>query len=86
MKGNVRLQREVKKAQRDYMSQIKKHGKIMDNFVCAPDPEDLLKWYFIIYGLDGDYEGGYYMGVLTCPTDFPAHAPNVKMLVETGIY
>ena len=54
--------------------------------MCAPDPNNILQWYFVIFGLDGNYEGGYYLGVLTCPKDFPVNAPNIKMLVENGIY
>ena len=47
----MRLQREAKLAKKDYDAQIKKSGKITDNFICLPDPEDPYVWYFIIYGM-----------------------------------
>ena len=55
MATNLRLQREFKKVNKDFELQIKKHGRITENFVCSPDPNNLLKWYFVIFGLDGDY-------------------------------
>lgn len=49
--GQMRLQREAKAARKDYDSQIKKHGKITDNFICLPDPEDAYVWYYIVFGI-----------------------------------
>ena len=52
----------------------------------APDPNNLMQWYFVIFGLDGPYEGGYYFGILTCPETYPKNAPNIKMFTENGIF
>jgi len=81
----MRLQREAKMAKKDYDQQIKKHGKIQDKFVCLPDPEDAYVWYYIVFGLDfGEYVGGYYLGKITCPREYPAKAPNIRMITENG--
>lgn len=50
---NMRLQRESRKVKKDFDAQIKKQGKIIDNYVCAPDPQDPLTWYYVVFGLDG---------------------------------
>ena len=42
-------------------------GKIKENFFAAPDPSNIFEWYFLVFGLDGPYEGGYYMGKLLFP-------------------
>ena len=63
----MRLSRESKKCKKDQDNQIKKSGKITDNYVCAPDPEDPFTWYFVIFGLADTYEGGYYLGKVVCP-------------------
>merc|ERR1712100_339385 len=83
--GQMRLQREAKMAKRDIETQIKKTGKINDGFICLPDPEDAFVWYYIVYGLETkDYEGGYYMGKIICPPEYPAKAPKVIVLTENG--
>ena len=71
----MRLSREAKKVKKDFDAQIKKHGRITDNYVCAPDPKNPLIWYFVVFGLDGVYEGGYYFGKVECPNDYPARPP-----------
>jgi hypothetical protein len=65
--GNMRLQREVMKYKKQFDAMIKKDGKVTDNYVCAPDPENPYVWYFVVFGLDGHYEGGYYLGKIVCP-------------------
>lgn len=73
-------------ARKDYDAQIKKHGKIMDNFICLPDPEDVYVWYFIVFGLTEpkEYEGGFYMGKITCPKEYPSKAPRIDLFTENG--
>lgn len=66
-------------------AQVKKSGKIGDGFICLPDPEDIYKWWYIIYDLDMDpYRGGYYMGYITCPDDYPAKAPKINLIIDNG--
>ena len=83
---NMRLSRESRKVKKDFDSQIKKHGKITDNYVCAPDPEDPLTWYFVIFGLDGDYQGGYYFGKVVCPANYPATPPYITVSTNNGCF
>lgn len=83
--GTMRLQRESRMQKKDMDAQIKKTGKINDNFVCLPDPEDAYKWWYIIWNLDMDpYRGGYYMGYITCPDDYPAKAPKINLITHNG--
>lgn len=83
--GQMRLQREAKMALRDIDAQIKKHGKLMDqNFICLPDPDDIYIWYFIIYGLDDEYKGGYYIGRVKCKDTYPSTAPNITIFTDNG--
>jgi len=81
----MRLQREGKMAKKDIDAQLKKTGKIGDGFICLPDPEDIYVWYYIVFGLDyKEYKGGFYMGKIICPPEYPAKAPKVIVLTENG--
>jgi ubiquitin-protein ligase len=82
----MRLQREAKMAKKDYDAQIKKHGKIIDNFICLPDPDNSYTWYFIVFGLEEPVgcKGGFYLGKITCPDDYPQKAPRIDMFTENG--
>merc|ERR1712196_313057 len=81
----MRLQREAKMAKKDYDQQVKKNGVINDGFICLPDPENQLEWYYIVYNMDvKEYQGGFYLGKITCPPEYPAKAPNIKMITENG--
>lgn len=72
-------------ARKDYDTQVKKFGKLQDNFICLPDPEDCFAWYYIVFGLDMEgFQGGYYLGKITCPPDYPAKAPNIRLMTENG--
>jgi len=81
----MRLQREGKMAKRDIETQIKKTGKINDGFICLPDPEDIYTWYYIVFNLDyKQYNGGFYMGKIVCPPEYPAKAPKIQLLHDNG--
>ena len=81
----MRLQREGKMAKKDIDTQLKKTGKINDGFICLPDPEDIYTWYYIVFGLDyKEYNGGFYMGKIICPPEYPAKAPKVIVQTENG--
>merc|ERR1712078_489329 len=80
--GQMRLNREGKMAKKDIETQLKKTGKINDGFICLPDPEDIYTWYYIVFNLDyKEYKGGFYMGKIICPKEYPAKAP--KVIVQT---
>ena len=54
-----------------------------DMYVAAPDPDDMFTWYFIIFGFEDEpYKGGYYMGKLIFPSDYPWKPPSIWMVTE----
>ena len=84
---NMRLQRERKMAMKEVQQQIKKTGKYQDtNFICLPDPENLKEWYYIIFGLEAEYKGGFYLGKINCSDEYPALAPVINVLTDNGIF
>ena len=63
------------------------NGEIKDTdcFIAAPDPGNLFEWYFVIYGMkDAPYAGGYYMGKLVFPKEYPYKPPSIMMVNEIG--
>ena len=69
---------------KDWEKQVK-DGKITDNYVAAPDPDNIFEWYFIIFGLpDAPYKGGYYMGKLKFPDEYPWKPPSIMLITESG--
>jgi ubiquitin-protein ligase len=86
--GEMRLNREAKMAKKDIEAQIKKSGKITDNFICLPNPENVYEWWYIVFGLvdPDEYTGGYYLGKVTCPQDYPSKAPNITLINNNGKY
>ena len=86
--GQMRLQREAKMAVKEYETQIKKHGKITDNFICLPDPENVYVWWYIVFGLTDpkQYTGGFYIGKVECKDTYPATAPNITIYTDNGKY
>ena len=57
-------------AKKEIETQIKKSGKITDNFICLPDPENAYIWYYVVFGLDIDgFRGGYYFCKIICPDE-----------------
>lgn len=83
--GTMRLQRESRMMKKDLDAQIKKNSTIGDNFICLPDPEDIYKWWYVIWNLDmKPYKGGFYMGYITCPDDYPAKAPKINLITPNG--
>lgn len=69
-------------------NEIKKYAK--DNFLfpncyLRPKPDNILHWYFIIYGLkDHGFDHGYYLGEIILPHDYPLGAPDIKMITPSG--
>lgn len=83
--GQMRLQREAKMALKEIDTQIAKHGAVKDqNFICLPDPDNVYEWYFVVFGLEDDFKGGYYIGKVTCKNDYPQTAPNITIYTDNG--
>lgn len=49
-----------------------------------PDPENVYEWYYIIFGLEGDYQGGFYIGKVLCKETYPQTAPNITIYTDNG--
>ena len=83
----MRLQKEFKTLAKEFQAQIEKSkdGQIEDNFIAAPEENNIFVWHFVIFGLPDDpYKGGYYMGKLQFPQDYPWKPPSIMMTSETG--
>lgn len=81
----MRLQREARAAFKDVQTAIKKTGKISDNFICLPDPENPFVWYYVAFGFEHKmYKGGFFMGKIICPPEYPAKAPKVVVMTKNG--
>lgn len=46
-------------------------GQKYHNFEIRVNESDMLKWYFIIYNLEGHYENGYYLGYIQVSKEYP---------------
>jgi ubiquitin-conjugating enzyme E2 J2 len=53
----------------------------------CPDDKDMLTWYFLIKApQNSDYAGGYYIGKLLYPKEYPDKPPDYMMLTPSGRY
>lgn len=87
MQGNTaikRLSKEFKLYQKSLEEQLAPNGIFVDNFILKPDKENLQKWYFVIFGLGDAFKNGVYIGRIEFPDGFPAMAPDVLFLQDTG--
>ena len=88
-KGGInRLTKEYAQLCKEFQKQIAEHPEGLitkDNFIACPDEKDMFKWHFIVFGLgDRPYLGGFYMGLLTFPPDYPWKPPSIKLVTESG--
>ena len=75
---NIRLQKE-------FMQIAKRDPKKLDNFIACPEESNIYLWYFVIFGLkDCPYEGGFYLGKIIFPTDYPFKPPGIMMITPNG--
>jgi len=56
----------------------------LDNIMVATDDTDIFTWYFMLYGLDGDFAGGKYIGKIVLAQDYPYSSPTIFMLTPNG--
>lgn len=45
-----------------------------------------LEFHFCLFGLDGDYEGGFYHGALILPEDYPFSPPELRFYTPSGYF
>lgn len=51
----------------------------------APKPNNLLEWYFVVRGPESTpYDGGFYLGRLNFPADYPFKPPSIMLLTPSG--
>jgi ubiquitin-conjugating enzyme E2 J2 len=75
----------MKDMTKDILKQIEKDGRITDNFIASPDPDDIYTWYFMIFGLaDYPWIGGFYLGKLMFPKEYPFRPPGIALISESG--
>lgn len=53
-------------------------------FQAVCDESDMFVFYFLLRGLDGSYDGGYYIGKILLPTEYPVKAGDFIMLTPNG--
>lgn len=53
--------------------------------IAEPNPSNILEWYYVVSGPDDSpYAGGYYLGRLVFPRDFPFKPPSIYMMTPNG--
>lgn len=84
--GTLRLSKEAQNCHKEMKEQMEKNnGKLIDNFICLPDPSNLHDWYYIAFNLDMDgYRGGYFMGKVELPEAYPFKPPKIKLITKNG--
>lgn len=71
----VRLQKELREIVKDPPPHI----------TTRPNPDNLLVWYFVIQGTpETVFEGGYYLGKIAFPDQYPFKPPSLCMLTPSG--
>ena len=73
--------------QREYMAIAKRftEGKDLENFLAVPDPGNIYRWWYLIFGLkDCPFEGGFYLGRIIFPKEYPHKPPGIEMVTPNG--
>jgi len=70
---------------------MKEYKKFISNefYSVRYDEDDILHWYFEIYGpIDTYYEGGIFKGEIKFPKSYPINAPKVKFfnMIHPNVY
>jgi ubiquitin-conjugating enzyme E2 J2 len=71
----------IKRLQKEYTYVLNNPNK---NFISHPDPDNIFDWYYCIYGLEGQYKGGVYFGMLKFPKEYPFKPPSIIMITPSG--
>jgi ubiquitin-conjugating enzyme E2 J2 len=67
---------------KEYKELIKKP---VENIRAAPKESNILEWHYVIEGPKGSvYEGGFYHGTLTFPSEYPFKPPSIQMTTPNG--
>ncbi|EDV24901.1 uncharacterized protein TRIADDRAFT_25418, partial [Trichoplax adhaerens] len=56
-----------------------------ENYYAQPLEDNLFDWHFTIRGPpDSDFDGGFYHGRITLPTEYPMKPPSIMLLTPNG--
>ncbi|XP_055335297.1 ubiquitin-conjugating enzyme E2 J2-like [Paramacrobiotus metropolitanus] len=71
----MRLQKDFKRLLQDPVPYVS----------ACPKPNNLLEWYYVVRGPEQTpYEGGYYLGRLIFPVEYPFKPPSIMILTPNG--
>lgn len=72
----------ISRLKQDYMRLKKDPIPYID---AEPLPSNILEWYYVVRGPENTpYEGGYYLGKLLFPREFPFKPPSIYMHTPNG--
>ena len=54
------------------------------NVIATPNKKDILTWHFLIYGLEDPYKGGFYIGHIYFPQNYPFSPPHFCVNTPQG--
>ena len=77
----------TKRLQNEYMAIARRspEDQVIDNYFACPDPKDIFVWYYLVWNLkECPYEGGYYLGKLKFPPEYPLKPPSIEMITPNG--
>lgn len=88
--GAIRLQKEHMQIAKRYLP----YEKMADpdpssidlhNYLASPLPDNIYTWFYLIYGLkDCPYQGGFYIGRILFPKEYPLKPPRIEMKTPNG--
>ncbi|XP_057672707.1 ubiquitin-conjugating enzyme E2 J1-like [Diorhabda carinulata] len=60
-------------------------AKPTDEYFACPVEDNLFEWHFTVRGPPGtEFEGGYYHGRISLPSQYPMQPPNIILLTPNG--
>ena len=77
----------IQRLQIEHRNLVKRiqEGKGLENFLACPDPDNIYRWYYLVFGLkDCAYAGGFYLGRLIFPKEYPHKPPRIEMITPNG--
>ena len=67
------------------MEMYSKENFQFPNLILRPDDSNMLLWYFIVCDIKATpYEGGYYFGKISLPSEYPLKAPDFIFITPNG--
>lgn len=71
----------IKRLHKEFIDLNKNKSEL---FQIVPVDNDIFTYYFLLAGLDRPYKGGYYLGKLLLPQNYPMQAGDIEMLTPNG--